>query len=211
MREIGRSRPAHFARRWPRNGKPHRFDPAGFPCFRPEGLKHAMTLAARPRSASPFLGDSGSRLQKPVDKSARAGARFARARDAARLLRLSGRALPVRPNSSRTRGVNLVNFGHLDTRRARSRLHSGCILNGRLAAGSRRPTSSGGRWRRSTRTGRAIAGRRKRSAGASATGRRPSGDCSTRCSNGWDGLTAMPCATRMVHSGAIRVTVTKFP
>src|SRR5687768_14367574 len=41
--------------RGPRNGKPHRFDPAGFPCFGTEVPKHAVTLAARPIRASGFF------------------------------------------------------------------------------------------------------------------------------------------------------------
>lgn len=56
--------------RIPRNGKPRRFDPAGFPCFKSEDLKHKFKVGAFSKVASPFSTATRHPQKKTVDKSA---------------------------------------------------------------------------------------------------------------------------------------------
>ena len=51
----------------PRNGKPRRFDPAGFPCFKSEDLKHGFKVGPWNDSASPYFQCDSESPKKSVD------------------------------------------------------------------------------------------------------------------------------------------------
>src|SRR5215213_1687574 len=54
--------------RGPRNGKPHRFDPAGFPYFGSEEPRYAATLTTVVSRASAYFDETRREPRKAVDK-----------------------------------------------------------------------------------------------------------------------------------------------